>query len=134
MRLFGRRDPKTGHIGRFRSPHPADVVLAVAYSGVEDQLSRAAPVVSGPGVMESIFITRYEAGGLTVAAGNTTGIYFAFAVDLTATGSGTEGHAYFDRPSSDVRRWIGNAIQLHFGLRTALEGSGAKVLDWTSDF
>ncbi|MET0135285.1 MAG: hypothetical protein ABW215_17030 [Kibdelosporangium sp.] len=130
MGLFGKRATNAAEIGRFHTRHQLDAVLGVAYAGVADQLTQAAPEVRTPGVLESIYLSRYGADGLTVTAGNAVETYFSFLVDLTQTSAGTEGHVYFDRPPSDVRRWMGNTIHLRFGLQAALEGASVTVTEW----
>nr|WP_042178881.1 hypothetical protein [Kibdelosporangium sp. MJ126-NF4]CEL13485.1 hypothetical protein [Kibdelosporangium sp. MJ126-NF4]CTQ99171.1 hypothetical protein [Kibdelosporangium sp. MJ126-NF4] len=134
MGLFGKRATKTPTIGHFHAPYEADQVLNVVYAGIRDQLTSAAPEVGTPQVMASIYLSRLSRNGLTVTAGNLAETYFQFVVDLTAADDGTDGHAYFDRPSTAVQRWMGNAIQLHFGLRAALDNASVSIKDWRLDF
>jgi len=134
MGLFSRTKAKVGEIGNFRSAHQAGTLLGVVYHGVAGQLSQPAPTVSGPAVMESIYLSRYDDSGLTVTAGNSAETYFVFSVDLSATPSGTDGHAYFDRPSSAIRRGAVSAIHMHIALRSALDSASVTLLDWDLNF
>ncbi|WP_154697578.1 hypothetical protein [Lentzea guizhouensis] len=137
MGLFGKRatkTPKTATVGRFHTPYQVEQVLGVVYAGVRDQLSTAVAEVGEPGVMASIYLSRIDRTGLTVTAGNIADTYFTFAVDLSESGSGTDGHVYFDRPSSAVQRWYGNAVQLNVDLHTALDRASITVQGWRIQF
>lgn len=141
MGIFGRgrrsaAQPRagTGEVGTFRSPHSPQDTLRIVHAGLADQLSQQSAEVTGPNVMESIYLSRFDAGGVTVGAGNTVDTYFTFFVDLTAGPQGTEGHAYFDRPARSVRRWMGNTLRIRHGVRMALEGASVQVTRWDDGF
>ncbi|MEH0934519.1 hypothetical protein [Micromonospora psammae] len=119
-----------GEIGTFTSPHSLADTLAVAYAGIASQLSVAEREVQAPGIAASIYLSRLDATGLTVTAGNKIETYFQFRVDLQTHGNGCKGHASYDRPMSEINRWMGNAIKLSFGLRSAVTECSMQVEDW----
>ncbi|MGW4464027.1 hypothetical protein [Micromonospora sp. NPDC004704] len=119
-----------GEIGTFTSPHSLADTLVVVYGGVASQLSVAEREIQAPGLAASIYLSRLDTTGLTVTAGNKIETYFQFRVDLEAQGNGCKGHATFDRPMSDINRWMGNAIKLTFGLRSALTECSVQVENW----
>jgi hypothetical protein len=133
MGLFSKRTGPVD-VGHFSSPHDLDAMLSVVYAGVRDQLSSPAPEVGTPSPAGSIYLSRYGRDGLTVTAGNTIETFFNFHVDLTPTANGVEGHAYFDRPSSAIQRWMGNAMNLHFGLRLALSNASIPTARWNDRY
>jgi hypothetical protein len=133
MGLFGNRSPSgrdSGEVGNFISPHSPHDTLQVVYNGLAGQLSSAEFTVSASGPMATIFISRLGDDGITVTAGNTVETYFEFRVDLTATADGCAGHAYFDRPSRNIRRWIGNTIGINAGVLMALEAASVRIGSW----
>ncbi|WP_334506490.1 hypothetical protein [Micromonospora sp. CPCC 205558] len=133
MGIFGRRKGaavSAAEVGTFASPHSLSDTLAVVYEGVASQLSVAEREVQSPGIAASIFLSRLDATGLTVTAGNKIETYFQFRVDLQGQGSGCTGHAFFDRPMPDISRWMGNAIKLSFGLRSALTECSVQIENW----
>lgn len=126
----GRSGTEVGEVGRFVSPHPPHDTLQVVCAGLADQLSVQDIKVSAAPPMAAIFISRLDAGGITVTAGNSVETYFEFHVDLTVTANGCTGHAYFDRPEKRIRRWMGNAIRMNAGLRMALEAASVRIDGW----
>ena len=133
MGLFGNRaggGRNSGEVGDFRSPHSPEDTLKVVYHGLAGQLSSAEFAVSAAGPMPAIFITRLGPDGITVTAGNSVETYFEFRVDLTTTADGCEGHAYFDRPDRQIRRWIGNTIGINAGVLMALEAASVRIGIW----
>lgn len=129
MGLF-KRSGEPGHIGTFSSPHSPQDTLQVVYAGLASQLSDAEYRVTQPGPLAAIRISRLGSDHLTVTAGNSAETYFAFHVDLTATGSGCTGIVRYDRPERQIRRWMGNAIKINAGVRMALESASARIGDW----
>ena len=134
MGLFAKPGTTFVDIGRFSAPHDLDTVLEVVYSGIQDQLTHPRPEVSTPAVTGSVYLTRYGRDGLTVAAGNTIDTYFNFLVDLTPAAGTVEGHVYFDRPARKIQRWMGNAMNLHFGLARALSSASIPTTRWNDRY
>jgi hypothetical protein len=132
--LFRRNSERNqavpGEVGRFASPHSPQDTLSIVYAGIAGQLSVQKPEVSAAGPSATIFLSRLDAGGITVTAGNTVETYFEFRVDLTPTAGGCTGHAYFDRRDSKIRRWMGNAIRINAGVQMALEGASVRIDRW----
>ncbi|MGF1425592.1 hypothetical protein [Kitasatospora sp. LaBMicrA B282] len=119
-----------GEVGRFESPHSPQDTLQVVYAGLASQLSTEEFRATAPGPMATIFISRLSPGGITVTAGNSVETYFAFHVDLTPTANGCAGHAYYDRPEQQIRRWTGNAIKINGGVLMALERASVRTTGW----
>ncbi|MFI6761750.1 hypothetical protein ACIBF5_21680 [Micromonospora sp. NPDC050417] len=133
MGIFSKKKSATtsaGEIGTFTSPHSLTDTLVVAYEGIASELSVAERKIQAPGIAASIYLSRLDATGLTVTAGNKIETYFQFRVDLRANGNGCKGHVAYDRPRSEINRWMGNAIKLSFGLRSALTECSVQVEDW----
>lgn len=141
MGIFGRSKNAapgggrgTGEVGSFLSPHSPDDTARIVYAGLANQLSNASAEVTGPDLLESIYLSRFDSSGITVVAGNSVDTYFSFAVDLTATSRGTEGRAFFDRPARSVKRWMGNTIKISSGVQMALEGASVQIVSWDVGF
>ncbi|MEV6210126.1 hypothetical protein [Kitasatospora sp. NPDC051914] len=129
MGLF-RSSRAPGDVGRFESPHPPRETLQVLYAGLASQLSVQEFAVTEPGPMAAIYLSRLGVDGITVTAGNSAETYFAFHVDLTPTATGCTGHAYYDRPERQIRRWTGNAIKINAGVQMALHSASARISTW----
>ncbi|WP_327698510.1 hypothetical protein [Streptomyces sp. NBC_00459] len=141
MGIFGRSKNAapgggrgTGYVGSFLSPHSPDDTARIVHAGLAGQLSNESAEVTGPGLLESIYLSRFDSSGITVVAGNSVDTYFSFAVDLTATSAGTEGRAHLDRPARSVKRWMGNTIKISSGVQIALEGAGVQIVSWDIGF
>ncbi|MCQ0021535.1 hypothetical protein M4914_00100 [Streptomyces somaliensis DSM 40738] len=121
----------TKRVGTFDSPHSVEDTLQVLFKGVAEQLSDPSPTVSAPGVEASVYLSRFDADGLSVTAGNRIDTYFTFHVDLTPTAGGCTGEAYFDRRMGAITRWMGNAIGLTGGLSLVFQRCSVRTRGWT---
>lgn len=120
----------TKRIGGFESPHSTADTLKIVYGGVAEQLSDPEFKVTGPGLAAAVYLTRLDDSGLTVTAGNKVETYFQFLVDLTPTATGCVGEAYFDRRFGSINRWMGNALGLVSGLRSAFVQCSVRTRGW----
>lgn len=134
MGLFSKGKVTAGEVGAFVSPHSPEDTLRLVYAGLSGQLSSDAFEVSAAGILESIYISRLDSTGITVTAGNSIETYWNFHVDLTTTANGSEGHAYFDRSSKSMSKWVGNAINIAAGVRMTLDGASVRLTQWTIQF
>lgn len=133
-RVAAEEQGNPGEVGTFRSPHSPEDTVRIVHAGLVDQLSHPSMEVTGPGLMESIYLGRCDSSGITVGAGNSVDTYFVFFVDLTLVSGVTEGHAYFDRPARSVRRWMGNTLGIRNGVQMALEGASVRINRWDRGF
>lgn len=110
----------TPEVGTFHSVHPMSTVMELVCLGMKDQLSTGEFVVAEAGVIASIYVSELTNDRIVVTAGNTLDKYFSFTVELTSGDDGTTGHAYLDRPFNEINRWMGNAMEIAFGIQRVL--------------
>src|ERR1041384_3109670 len=94
MGIFSRNKSaakNTGEIGTFTSPHSISDTLVVVYEGIAPELSVPERKIQSPESVASIYLSRLDARGVTVTAGNKIETYFQFSVDLQPHAQGCKG-------------------------------------------
>ncbi|KUM38976.1 hypothetical protein AR689_07425 [Arthrobacter sp. EpRS71] len=99
--------------------------------GVQEQLTNGNDFAVRPlGIQDAIYVTEYNPGRITVAAGNTTRLLYTFNVDFQEIDNMTHGRVYFDRSHRKIFQWVGNAMQMIYGVERQLRSASVKVGRW----
>jgi hypothetical protein len=119
-------------VGTFSTVHSMRTVMEIIRAALQEQLSSGEAVPTEPGALASIYVSRLTDDLIVVTAGNTVETYFSFSVQLSEDDSGTRGHAYWDRPFTEIKTWPGNAIDIKRSVSSVLGQASAtlKGLGW----
>lgn len=115
-------------VGTFSTLHPMRTMMEIICAAVQAQVSSGEVVPTEPGVLASIYVSSLTDDLIVVTAGNTVETYFTFSVQLSEDDSGTRGHAYWDRPLTEIKTWPGNAIDIKGSVKSVL-GQASATLD-----
>ena len=114
-------------VGTFSTIHPMPTIMEIIRTALQEQLSSRESVPTEPGVLASIYVSRLTDDLIVVTAGNTVETYFSFSVQLSEDDSGTRGHAYWDRPFTEIKMWTGNAIGIVGNVSSVLGQASATL-------